>query len=542
MRIHELVSSRLDGLREVVDFLAEDVDLPRQLRLPATVTHRRPEAVDATELGPATLAVALIGPDPAKHMDSDALSGLLRQLELGAGALLLLGWPVEQLPYHRLLGPLSDGACQVIEAAPLEPTQPGGVTCALFVQRVDRLAPLRAYLGQSVSNQDDDLHANLRVANEYVLADLVARPLRRRVTELDEILAERDRMLGERDRQLAERDAQLHELTARLAKSEARRATLEGSATYQIGRVVVQGIRHPARAVVTMPRDLARVWRSRHVTPVPASERIVSIHLPPAAGGARRSLTLTAPASMHVPKRLAQQGLAGYERESLACFLAAIDVAGSGAVLDIGANVGIYAAVASALSRRDVRAFEPSPSLVDVARRFAADNRLDYKTEPLALGAENGSATFYLSDISDTSNSLAVGFRDSSAQIEVAVETLDSYVARTGVVPAVMKVDTETTEPDVLAGAAKTIVEHRPWILCEVLAGRVEAALMDVLMPFGYHWYHVTEELPYRETTQIAGDRTYTNLMWLFTPRPPGDDFWAAVRERATALATCLPD
>jgi len=202
----------------------------------------------------------------------------------------------------------------------------------------------------------------------------------------------------------------------------------------------------------------------------------------------------------------------------------------------------LYAGLASALTSRPVRAFEPTPDLVDVARRFAADNGLSYTVEALALGAENSSATFYLSSATDTSNSLAAGFRKSSGHIEVPVETLDSYVARTGAVPAIMKVDTETTEPDVLAGAAATITEHRPWILCEVLAGRGEARLTDVVTPFNYHWFNITSEVPYPERNKIEGDRTYEHLMWLFAPDPPDERFWAAVRSRTAELAQCTAD
>jgi FkbM family methyltransferase len=250
-------------------------------------------------------------------------------------------------------------------------------------------------------------------------------------------------------------------------------------------------------------------------------------------------ITMTAPARMLVPRKLAQAGLAAYEPAAMACFLAALDVAGPGEVLDIGANVGIYAGMASALTRRTVRAFEPAPELAAVAGRFAADNQLGYSVETLALGAENGTATFYMSNTSDTSNSLAEGFRPSSEQLTVTVETLDFYAARNGVVPAVMKVDTETTEPDVLAGGAQTIATHRPWILCEVLAGRGEDRLAEVVAPFGYHWFHVNSEVPYTERDEIAGDRTYEHLMWLFTPEVPDERFWAAVRTRTAELAGC---
>jgi FkbM family methyltransferase len=210
-------------------------------------------------------------------------------------------------------------------------------------------------------------------------------------------------------------------------------------------------------------------------------------------------------------------------------------------VLDIGANIGIYAGLASTLSDREVYAFEPMPQLADEARNFASDNGLAFWTDSVALGAENGEATFYLSDSTDSSNSLAEGFRQSSKQIQVKVQTVDDYVAQTGIRPAIMKIDTETTEPDVLAGATETIAKCRPWILCEVLAGRVETRLTEVLAPFGYHWYHINGQVPHAETNEIVGDPTHEHLMWLFTPERPGEEFWSIVRDMATAVADCTP-
>ncbi|MGE5285976.1 MAG: FkbM family methyltransferase [Micromonosporaceae bacterium] len=356
--------------------------------------------------------------------------------------------------------------------------------------------------------------------------------------------AEQGGRVEELTRQVARLEARLRESHHKLARAESRLASMEASNSLRFGRAVADALHHPGRGLISVPKELARMWRARRR----GEDRVVPIALPvrqstaQSAARTRELITMTLPSDLRVPRRLGYHGLAGYEPEGLACFLAAADVAGPGAVLDIGANVGIYAALAAALTGREVRAFEPMPSLVDAARRFAAENQLRYGTELLALGAKNGSARLYLSSNSDTSNSLAAGFRDSSSQIEVPVETLDSYAARTGMVPAVMKVDTETTEPDVLAGAAATIREHRPWILCEVLAGRVEDRLTEVLAPFGYHWYHVTGEIPYEPADKIAGDETYTNLMWLFAPEEPGEAFWAALREWVAALAECTPE
>jgi FkbM family methyltransferase len=323
-----------------------------------------------------------------------------------------------------------------------------------------------------------------------------------------------------------------------LARARRRLRTLESSPTFRLGRTLVDGVRHPGTALVTVPVNLAKIWRAhraRPAAPPPGrrTHRTVSIPVP---GSPLRTLTMTAPVRLVVPRMLAQNGLAGYESSAVPCFLAALSAAGPGAVFDIGANVGLYAALAAAVTDRTVVAFEPFPVLAEVAARFSADNDLGIRVESIALGRETGSATFYLSDVSDSSNSLAAGFRESTRQIEVPVETLDGYVRRTGDVPAVLKIDTESTEPDVLFGAAATLRDHRPWVLCEVLAGRGEERLTEALAPHGYHWYHITDEVPYRNATTIEGDRSYQDLMWLFAPSPPDGAFWAAVTAQAAAV------
>ncbi|WP_328476486.1 FkbM family methyltransferase [Actinoplanes sp. NBC_00393] len=504
--------------RELVDVTPEAAGLSRHLGVPERFQQQRHSLAEAEklELGPGSLLIALVSDETSE------LSAVLRQMKPGARALLLTAWPAAEPLPRGLLGPLADSCCQVAAALLIDEASRLGVHYALVVERVDVHLP-------EVPAADDDREA--------------------RITELRQLAVKRARQLAKTRKQLA---------------------AIQASTSYKAGRVLVEGGKHPAKAVVSVPAGLARLWRERRAgvpvqpepqpeptppipkpkpkppppKPAPPQPRVVPIALPSASpdrAQAAARITMTAPARMLVPRKLAESGLAAYEPSAMACFLAALDVAGPGEVLDIGANVGIYAAVASALTNRRVRAFEPAPELAGVAQQVATDNSLGYTVESLALGAENGTATFYMSDSSDTSNSLAEGFRESSEQLQVTVETLDSYAARTGVVPAVMKVDTETTEPDVLAGGAATILEHRPWILCEVLAGRGEDRLAAVMAQFGYHWFHVTSEVPYQERTEIEGDRTYEHLMWLFTPEVPDERFWAAVRTRTVDLEQCTP-
>ena len=275
----------------------------------------------------------------------------------------------------------------------------------------------------------------------------------------------------------------------------------------------------------------------------PSDQRIVPVRLPAAdadSTGARKWVVLEAPDNLLIPRKLEQQGLAGYEPEALACFLASLGEADDGAVWDVGTNVGVYGLVARALTDRPVRGFEAVPDLASTATDAAVTNGLPYPVEAAALGAEPGEATFYLSDGSDTSNSLAAGFRPSSRSLTVPVDTLDEVVERTGEHPAVLKIDTETTEPDVLRGGAKTIAEHRPWILCEVLArSYCGPALMDVVQEWDYHWYHIKGEFPLAPADEIKGDNSA--MMWLFAPEPPSPEFWDAAQRWRDRLAACGP-
>jgi FkbM family methyltransferase len=272
--------------------------------------------------------------------------------------------------------------------------------------------------------------------------------------------------------------------------------------------------------------------------PAPPTTRVVALEVPAlAAVAARPPIVLEAPPRLFIPKKLAATGLAGYEPEAMACFLALLQAARPGAVLDVGANVGPYALLAAAASGRDVRAFEPTPELAAVARATARRNGLKVVVEEMALGRTSGTATLYLSDRTDSSNSLAAGFRPSTRQLEVPVESVDAYCARTGVAPAIIKVDTETTEPDVLAGATASIARHRPWIICEVLHGRRPGELAQVMTPHGYTWYHLCGEAEPQPVVELTGDRAHTHLMYLLAPRPVDARFWARTAAWRSALA-----
>lgn len=295
--------------------------------------------------------------------------------------------------------------------------------------------------------------------------------------------------------------------------------------------------------------DLLLGHRPTRSTPKSPVLRRATLPLPkpPSGWAARREtppveLLVEAHWSMYVARVLSEQGISHYEPSTVPHVLAALELAPAGAMYDVGANVGPYGLLARAFSDRQVVGFEPTPDLADVAQRIGELNGLDYPVERIALGDHEGTVELYLSDSTDSSNSLNPAFRPYSNILDVPLVRLDDYVETSGLVPGLVKVDTETTEPAVLRGATETVAKHRPWVFCEVLSGQTERELNEVVEPWGYTWYHLTAGDELAPSAEIVGDPTFTHFMYLLVPEPLGADYWSRVREWAAALeATPLP-
>lgn len=305
----------------------------------------------------------------------------------------------------------------------------------------------------------------------------------------------------------------------------------------------MEALRH-ARRLLPRPIRLAVLRLFGRTPRKPA--RIVRLRLPVAPQSAPAPRTdNSAPRELAIPTRpptyvtqvLEDTGLGAYEPDTLACFLAAIETQQATCVYDVGANIGVFSWLAAALARVDAVAFEPAPNLAERIREISAENDLAIFVEELALGSTSGMATLYLSQVSDSSNSLSKGYRPSVQSVEVAVDTIDRYAARTKRYPQIMKIDTESTEPDVLRGAAGLLSERRPWIICEVLPGPVGAELTSILDPLGYRYFRIDQEPELRRHDAIAWDDRPEYLNWLFTPSDPDRDFWLAMAAWRDSLA-----
>jgi FkbM family methyltransferase len=289
----------------------------------------------------------------------------------------------------------------------------------------------------------------------------------------------------------------------------------------------VRDIGSPTPAPVR-PAAAARPQRA------PASLRTFDLRLPSSRGGppglrpgSPLSLAFDAPPELYFPRVLERHGLAGFEPETVATVLALASQRRRGWFYDVGANVGVFAHVVAALARRPAVAFEPTPALVRTLRRVADINGLAVEAEEVALGSADGTANFYLSKTSDASNSLSSSWRDAKEVLTVQVTTLDGYVRRSSRVPGVLKIDTETTEPEVLRGGLGVIERHRPWIVCEVLRAEAAAEITELLSGLGYTYFLVTPGPDGEQPHGRVGHTTDPDRRnWLLAPKLPSERFW----------------
>jgi len=272
----------------------------------------------------------------------------------------------------------------------------------------------------------------------------------------------------------------------------------------------------------------------------------MAYRIPLPDGGRLADLDILEPNSTAVQRFIRRQGLGAYERSTAATVLALCELHDPGFVFfDIGANMGLYGALAGSMfAPRMVHAFEPAPTAAAVAGRIMAKNRLSAEVFEMAVSDETGSAALHLSPVSDASNSLVEGFRDTTDQVEVATIRLDDHVARTGLSPDIIKIDVETHEPAVLRGARATIESSRPAIVIEVLRrrgldhGKEITTLME---EFGYFYYELPESPVWEARSAISGSGT-TDRDWLLLPDQLAPSFPAAWERWNRRLIECGPD
>lgn len=156
-----------------------------------------------------------------------------------------------------------------------------------------------------------------------------------------------------------------------------------------------------------------------------------------------------------------------YEQENFS-FLKSVCREGA-VVLDIGAHIGLFSAIAAKVTGDSgkVFAFEPAPNTLPVLYQTIRINQLGNVISPVnhAMGKETGKITFFISDEeADNSNSLISYKQDRKLNaVEVEVNTIDSFVASKKLSRVdFIKIDVEGAEFDTIRGGMEVFKKFQP--------------------------------------------------------------------------------
>lgn len=204
-----------------------------------------------------------------------------------------------------------------------------------------------------------------------------------------------------------------------------------------------------------------------------------------------------------------------------------------GLFLDVGANTGQTLRRILAMDpTRHYLGFEPQSDCVFFLKNFIQTNNLENHTIlPIGLSNRTGPIKLYMRhDSADATASTVDGFRPEdfySRSDYIYVTTGDQILQDLGVLGcAIIKIDVEGGEPEVIEGFARTLSRHRPFVFFEVLnyflavtkqaltaemIGFRETRNKKLMQLFSDHGYCVFNTLPGNlllKTTEFAPKKT----------------------------------
>jgi FkbM family methyltransferase len=159
-------------------------------------------------------------------------------------------------------------------------------------------------------------------------------------------------------------------------------------------------------------------------------------------------------------------------------------------VYDIGANVGFHAISAARRVGPGARVvcFEPLSNNAKRIEYNASSNKFtNIQVVVTALGKSEGEAAFWTSRQPTWGKLASVGKKPDkfAKEVKVRLRRLDSVVDELKLPPpALIKMDVEGSEIDVLEGARQTLERYRPTLLIE--AHGTNAAIENFLLAIGY--------------------------------------------------------
>jgi FkbM family methyltransferase len=193
---------------------------------------------------------------------------------------------------------------------------------------------------------------------------------------------------------------------------------------------------------------------------------------------------------------------------------------------DVGANIGSYTILAAAVAGARCAAAEPVPAIFRFLLDNVALNRVGQRVACHNVGVGRAPGVLRFTTTEDPTNHVLAAGEVSPGAVERPVRTLDELLG--GEAPALIKIDTEGFETEVIAGAPATLRE--PALKAVVLElngsgrryGYDEDALHGAMLQLGFAPYSYD---PFRRELHPLGGRHYAGNTLYVRDLP-------AVRER----------
>jgi FkbM family methyltransferase len=170
-----------------------------------------------------------------------------------------------------------------------------------------------------------------------------------------------------------------------------------------------------------------------------------------------------------------------------------------GVMIDVGANVGEYSALAADIvgRRGHVYAFEPAPdNVASLCERFRS--RSNVTVVEAAVSDRAGTSTFFLDRARSTRHSLApANVGKAGRSVVVTQVTLDDYCDRLSRLD-VVKIDAQGAESHIIRGARRLLTTFRPTIVLELWPRGLESfgasadTVLAALRVCGYSVYRLS--------------------------------------------------
>lgn len=181
-------------------------------------------------------------------------------------------------------------------------------------------------------------------------------------------------------------------------------------------------------------------------------------------------------------------------------------------LVDVGAGVGTFTAIAAFVPGMTVHAFEPNPDIAAVLRANVVRNGLGDRVSVYECALSNNSCPGFLQCPKKWGlATLAEGAFPDGITYPVRVDTLDAVLPDERI--DLLKLDVEGAEKFVLLGGVMTIHRHRPIILAETQNKRTrmfgyDAVDITKLLQF---WGYVAQSVTNRDTL-YQHESTYIDI------------------------------